>query len=124
MATALIADDATIMRVNIKKMIEELGHEVVAEAKNGYEAVDMYNTYLPDFVTMDITMPEVNGIADGIDAVKKIIEDNPKAKIIMVTSHGEQEKVIRAVQAGAKSYLLKPIRYDKLEEVIMKVLTL
>ena len=124
MATALIADDATIMRVNIKRMIEELGHEVVAEAKNGYEAVNMYNTYLPDFVTMDITMPEVNGITDGIDAVKKIIEDNPKAKIIMVTSHGEQEKVIRAVQAGAKSYLLNPIKYDKLEEVIMKVLTL
>jgi len=121
MATALIADDATIMRVNIKRMIEELGHEVVAEARNGYEAVDMYNTYLPDFVTMDITMPMKHNMRSGINAVEKIIEIDPKAKIIMVTSHGEQDKVIQAIKAGASNYILKPLKPQKIEEVLKKL---
>ena len=121
MAKVLVVDDATIMRINIKRMLEQLGHEVVAEAKTGYESLRMYKDFRPDFVTMDITMPEENGIADGIDAVKEIAKIDPKAKVIMVTSHGEQDKVIRAIQYGASNYILKPLKIDKLEEIIAKL---
>ena len=122
MATVLIVDDAAIMRINIKKMLEKLGHEVIGEAVDGHDAIQQYEKLDPDFVTMDITMPEVNGVGDGIEAVKQIRLHDYKAKIIMVTSHGEQNKVIKAIQNGASNYLLKPIKYDKLEEVINKLL--
>ncbi len=122
MATALIVDDAKVMRLNVRNMLEKLGHEVVGEAQNGYLGIAMYKEHLPDFVTMDITMPSDRGIADGIDAVKGIIDFHPAAKIIMVTSHGEQDKVIKAIQSGASNYLLKPIQIEKLEEVLNKIL--
>jgi two-component system chemotaxis response regulator CheY len=122
MATCLIVDDARVMRMSVRKMIEDLGHEVIAEAENGFNGIEMYKKHLPDFVTMDITMPNVNNIADGIDAVKEIKEFHPDAKVIMVTSHGEQDKVIRAIQSGASNYLLKPIQADKLADVVEKVL--
>ena len=122
MATVLVVDDAKVMRINVKNMLEKLGHEVIAEAANGYSAIEQYKEHLPDFVTMDITMPGERGVADGIDSVKGIIDFHPAAKIIMVTSHGEQDKVIKAIQAGASNYLLKPIQVDKLEEVVDKVL--
>jgi len=123
MATALVVDDAKIMRANVKKMLIKLGYDVI-EAGDGAEAIKMYEKHSPNFVTMDITMPEVSGIKDGIDAVTEIIKLDHKAKIIMVTSHGEQDKVIRAIKAGALSYILKPITFDKLEEVVMKVVVL
>ena len=123
MATALVVDDAKIMRANVKKMLEKLGYDVV-EAENGAEAIKKYEKHNPNFVTMDITMPEFGGIKDGIDAVEEIIKIDPKAKIIMVTSHGEQEKVIRAIKAGAMNYILKPVKFEKLEEVVMKVVVL
>ena len=122
MATVLVVDDAKVMRINVKNMLEKLGHEVIAEAANGYLAIEQYKEHLPDFVTMDITMPGERRIADGIDAVKGIIDFHPAAKIIMITSHGEQDKVIKAIQAGASNYLLKPIQVDKLEEVVNKLL--
>lgn len=121
MAKVLIADDATIMRINLKKMLEKMGHEVVAEAVNGKEAVDLYEKEKPDFVTMDITMPSVGEVEDGIEATKQIHEYDKNAKIIMVTSHGEQDKVIRAIQNGASNYILKPIKYEKLEEIVEKL---
>jgi len=122
MAKILIVDDAKMMRINISNMMKQLGHEVVAEADNGYIAVQMYKKYLPDLVTMDITMPAENGIKDGIDAVKSIREEFSQAKIIMITSHGEEDKVIKAIQCGASNYLLKPIQIEKLEEIIKKTL--
>ncbi|MEA3383091.1 MAG: response regulator [Campylobacterota bacterium] len=123
MATVLIVDDAKIMRLNVRKMVEELGHEVVAEAETGHKGIVAYKKELPDIVTMDITMPGEMGIVDGIDAVKGIIEFHPAAKIIMVTSHGEQDKVIKAIQAGASNYLLKPIQIEKLEEIVNKIIS-
>ena len=123
MATALVVDDAKIMRANVRKMLEKLGYDVV-EAENGQDAITKYEKHKPNFVTMDITMPEVGGIKDGIQAVVEIMKIDIKAKIIMVTSHGEQDKVIRAIQAGALNYILKPIKFDKLEEVVMKVVLL
>lgn len=123
MANILIVDDAKIMRAYIKKMLVELGHTVVAEAASGFEAIKHYELSKPDIVTMDITMPPQGGIEDGIDALSKILKIDPKAKIIMVTSHGEQAKVVKAIQAGALNYILKPIKVDKLEEVLKKVIS-
>ena len=121
MATVLIVDDATIMRIQMKKMLEKLGHEVIGEAKNGVESVTQYEKLNPDFVTMDITMPNVGGVEDGIEATRRITQFDYKAKVIMVTSHGEQDKVIRAIQNGASNYILKPVKIEKLEETINKL---
>jgi len=122
MAKALIVDDAKIMRISLKKIIEKLGHEVIGEASSGYEAIEQYQKLKPDFVTMDITMPAVEGIADGIEAVKRIMKLNKNAKIIMITSHGEHDKVIKAIQSGASHYILKPIDANKFKEVLNKIL--
>ena len=121
MAKVLVVDDSKIMRVNVKRMLEKMGHEVVGEAENGHQSISKYAETKPDFVTMDITMPEFEGIKDGIDAVEHIMKDDSKAKIIMVTSHGEQDKVIRAIKNGAKGYLLKPIKETELASKIEKL---
>lgn len=113
----LIVDDSAIMIKNITKMLEEQNHKVVGVAKNGKDGIEEYNKCLPDMVTMDITMPDM----DGITAVRKIIEEYKDAKIIMVTSHGQENMVIEAIQAGAVGYILKPLKADKLQEVIEKV---
>jgi two-component system chemotaxis response regulator CheY len=122
MAKILVVDDAKIMRISIKNMLENLEHEVIAEAGSGYEAIEMFKAYKPNIVTMDITMPADEGIADGIEAVKEIMAIDGNAKIVMITSHGEQDKVIRAIQSGASNYLLKPLQQEKLQEVIDKLL--
>ncbi len=121
MANVLIVDDAKIMRMNIRKMVEQLNHTVVGEASSGYEGIEQYKLLKPDFVTMDITMPMEQGIHDGIEAVEHIMKFDSSAKIIMVTSHGEQDKVIKAIQNGASNYMLKPLKADKLAEILTKM---
>jgi len=123
MAKVLVVDDAKIMRMNVKKMLASLGHEVIAEAASGYEAIEQYKKFHKniDLITMDITMPMDQGIEDGIEAVKHIVEFNPQVSIIMVTSHGEQSKVIQAIQNGASNYLLKPIKLDNLVDALDKL---
>jgi len=121
MAKVLVVDDSKIMRLNVKRMLEKLGHEVIAEAENGFESIEKYEISNPDFVTMDITMPEADGIKDGIEAAAKIIEKDKAAKILMVTSHGEQDKVLRAIKNGAKGYMLKPIKEEELKSKINKL---
>lgn len=121
MAKILVVDDAKIMRMSIKNMLNDLGHKVIGEANSGYSAIEEYKNLKPDVVTMDITMPQENGIEDGIEAVKQIIAYDKNAKIIMITSHGEQDKVIKAIQSGASNYLLKPLQMDKLKEVLDKM---
>lgn len=110
MLRVLIVDDSLIIRKKITKIIQKLGHEVAFDAKNGKEAIEAYKTKKPDLVTMDITMPDM----DGITAVTHIIEEDPDAKIIMVTSMGQEEMVIKSIQAGAIGYILKPITNEKL----------
>ncbi len=117
MLKVLIVDDSLIIRKKITSLLEKLGHEVVFSAKNGQEAIDAYNEMKPDLVTMDITMPDM----DGITAVKHIVKDNVDAKIIMVTSHGQEDMVIKSIQAGAVGYMLKPITEDKLASAIGEV---
>lgn len=117
MLKVLIVDDSLIIRKKVSKILENLGHEVVFDATNGQEAIDAYVKYKPDLVTMDITMPDM----DGITAVKHIMKDDKEAKIIMVTSHGQEDMVIKSIQAGAVGYILKPITDEKLAQVIGEV---
>ncbi|MFK5892399.1 MAG: response regulator [Pseudomonadota bacterium] len=113
----LIVDDSLIMRKNLTRNIEVLGHKIIAEAKDGQESIDCYKTLSPDLVTMDITMPGM----DGITAVKKIKQFDSNANIIMVTSHGQEAMVMDALKAGAKGYMLKPVTADKLREAIGRI---
>ena len=118
----MIVDDVSIMRFTIKGHLQRLGHNIVAEAANGDEAIKMYTTSKPEIVTMDITMPAVNGIRNGIEALEKIREVDKNAKVIMITSHGEEKLVMEAVTKGAKGYVIKPIAEEKLKLAIAKVI--
>jgi two-component system chemotaxis response regulator CheY len=117
MLQVLIADDSLIIRKKITKILEKLGHTVVFSATNGQEAIDGYQAHRPDLVTMDITMPDM----DGITAVKHIIAEDKSAKIIMVTSHGQEDMVIKSIQNGAVGYILKPISDEKMAQAIGEV---
>jgi two-component system chemotaxis response regulator CheY len=113
----LVVDDAVVMRMMIKNILSKEGYEVV-EAQSGIEAVEKYRAVKPDVVTMDMVMPDM----DGISAVRQIIADDPSAKIVMCTSMGQQQLVVEAVQAGAKSFITKPFQPPKILETIGKVL--
>lgn len=117
MLKVLVVDDSLIMRRNITKMVEALGHKVIGEAKDGNEAIVFYTRLKPDLVTMDITMPEM----DGITAVKELKKLDKDVKIIMVTSHGQEEMVLSAVRSGASGYLLKPVNLIKLRDSLRKI---
>lgn len=114
----LVVDDSTATIKKLEKILVDLGHEMVQCSHTGIEAVIDYQQCRPDLVTMDITMPDL----DGIEATKRIMALDPNALIIMVTSHGQEQKVMDAIEAGAKGYILKPIRKEKLEETIVKVI--
>jgi len=113
----MIVDDSGITVKKIEKMLFDLGHNVIAVCRNGEIALSEYDKHKPDIITMDITMPDM----DGIEATSKIMEKDSKAIIIIVTSHGQEQMVIDAIDAGAKGYVLKPIKPEKLQETITKV---
>ncbi len=121
MARIMVVDDISIMRFTIKDRLQKIGHEVVAEASNGYSAIEQYKIYKPDLVTMDITMPAEQGVKNGIEALVEIRKIDSNAKIIMVTSHGEEKLVIEAISKGAKGYILKPVNEEKLKSVFDKI---
>ncbi|WP_099158107.1 response regulator [Virgibacillus ndiopensis] len=114
----LIVDDAAFMRMMIKDILSKNGFDVVGEAQDGAQAVEKYQELKPDLVTMDITMPEM----DGITALKQIKEFNSEAKIIMCSAMGQQAMVIDAIQAGAKDFIVKPFQADRVIEAIQKAL--
>lgn len=118
MKKVLIVDDAAFMRMMIKDILQKNGFEVVGEATNGLEAIDLYNRTQPDVVTMDITMPEM----DGIEAVTKIKAADPNAKVIMCSAMGQQSMVMDAIKAGAKDFIVKPFQADRVLEAIKKVI--
>jgi len=113
----LIADDSKTIRKIMKLQLEEMGHKVIAEASNGSEAVEMYFKYSPDLITMDMQMPDVN----GLEAVKTIKKIDKKVKIIMITAHGQKDLVMGSIKQGVSDYLLKPITAEKLEDSIKKI---
>ncbi|RDI47447.1 response regulator [Falsibacillus pallidus] len=114
----LIVDDAAFMRMMVKDILTKNGFEVVAEAADGSQAVEKYKELKPDLVTMDITMPEM----DGITALKEIKKIDGNAKIIMCSAMGQQAMVIDAIQAGAKDFIVKPFQADRVIEAIQKTL--
>jgi two-component system chemotaxis response regulator CheY len=118
MANILVVDDSGVMRRNMKTIITSAGHKVIGEAGDGEAAFRAYEKHKPDVITMDITMPRM----DGITASKKILETYPDAKIIMVTSLDEEHMVKNAIECGAKNYILKPIHSEQLKKAIDGVL--
>ena len=114
----LIVDDAAFMRMMIKDILEKNGFEVVGEASNGIKAVEIYNKEMPDIITMDITMPDM----DGIQAVKAIKKINPSAKIVMCSAMGQQTMVMDAIKAGADDFVVKPFQAERVLESVKKVL--
>jgi|SRR5690625_84533 len=116
--SVLIVDDAAFMRMMIKDILEKNGYQVVGEAENGSIAVEKYKELTPDLVTMDITMPE----KDGIAALKEIKSLNPDAIVIMCSAMGQQAMVIDAIQAGAKDFIVKPFQAERVIEAVSKAL--
>ncbi|MDN5345251.1 MAG: two-component system, chemotaxis family, chemotaxis protein CheY [Clostridia bacterium] len=114
----LIVDDAAFMRMMIKDILVKNGFEIAGEAENGQKAVAMYQELRPDVVTMDITMPEMDGIA----AVKAIKQVDPGARIIMCSAMGQQLMVMEAIQAGARDFIVKPFQQDRVLQALEKVL--
>lgn len=112
----LIVDDSPIITRKLGMMLEQLGYRVVQTAATGQEAIAAYKACRPDVVTMDITMPDM----DGIEATRTIMSEFPDAKIVMVTSHGQEKMVLDALKAGAKGYVIKPFQDHKVYEAIEK----
>ncbi|ASJ02571.1 two-component system response regulator [Thermococcus profundus] len=119
MARVLIADDALFARILLRKIFTDAGHEVVGEASTGKEVVEKYAELRPDIVTLDIIMPDM----DGIEALKKIIEMDPNAKVIMITSVDSEKKVIECINAGASGYIIKPFEPSQVLSEVNRVLS-
>lgn len=112
----LITDDTAFMRMSLRNILEKNGYEIAAEAEDGNQAVEKYEEVNPDLVTMDITMPNM----DGITAIKKILEKDPEAKIIVVSAMGQKALVIEALNSGAKDFIVKPFQPDRILEAVQK----
>lgn len=103
MKTGLIVDDAAVMRIRLRDILENR-YKVVAEASNGKEALDMYESYKPDFVTLDITMPQLN----GLEALELLVKTYPDAKVVIVSAVGQKQMVFQAIANGARDFIIKP----------------
>lgn len=114
MHKALIVDDSKTSRSLLRNILEENGYEVVGEAGNGQEGFDMYCELKPDFATLDITMP----IMDGIETLSKIKDFDPEAKIIMVTAAGQKSKMLEAIKLGAAEFVTKPFETKQIISII------
>lgn len=117
MSKVLIVDDASFMRMMLKEIItKKLGFNVVGEAGNGKEALEKYKELKPDLVTMDITMPDV----DGLEGLKLIKQYDPSAKVVMCSAMGQQAMVIDAVKNGALDFIVKPFQADRVAEALLR----
>lgn len=117
--TFVVVDDAVFMRTLIKKMIEENEtYKVVGEGANGFDAIELAKANQPDIMTLDITMPDM----DGITAVKEIIKVSPDTRVIMVSAMGQQSMVIDAIKLGAKDFVVKPFEKSRVMQAIKNVL--
>ncbi len=117
MPKVLIVDDAAFMRVSIRNILIKNGFEVAGEAENGTVAVQKYMEVRPDVVTMDITMPEMN----GLDALRAIRKEDPNAKVVMVSALGQEAMVRDAVMSGAKGFVVKPYKEEVIVETLRKL---
>ena len=116
--TVLVCDDAIFMRTMVSDILERAGFEVLGQAESGLQAVEKYKQLKPDFVTMDIVMPEMG----GIDAVREIRKHDPNAKILMCSAMGQQALVVEAMQAGARGFVVKPFQPARVLEAVQQLL--
>ncbi len=117
--SVLIVDDAAFMRMMLKNLIEKNGYQVVGEAGNGAEAIEKYQELRPELITMDVTMPEL----DGIRAIQEIKKINSRVKIIVISAMGREEVVREALLAGASSFIIKPFDEKKVVTTIERILS-
>lgn len=112
----LIVDDARFMRAVLRDILQSLGFQVL-EAESGAQALEVYKAQRPDLVTMDIVLPDT----DGISALKRIIEADPNAKVVMVSALGQRQLIAEALKAGAKDFIIKPFRRDQVAEIAVRL---
>ena len=117
MSKILIVDDSRTSRKILRTLLEEAGHEIVAEAENGQDGVEKYKEFKPEVTTLDITMP----VMDGLEALKLIKEFDSSAKVIMVTAAGQQNKMVEAIKVGASEFVTKPFEKDNILKLIAKM---
>lgn len=120
MKKILVVDDMVFMRMSIKNMLEKKGQFEFYEASNGKEAVQRYKEFKPDLVTMDITMPDMT----GIEALKLIIEHDPKAVVMMISAMGQESMVRESILAGAKTFIIKPFKEEQILKTVQKLLSI
>ena len=120
MKKILIVDDTAFMRVLLKQIVQNNGYEVCGEAANGLEAIEKYKELKPDLVTMDITMPEM----DGLQALEEIKKIDPAANIIMCTAIDETDRMIRAIELGALEYFIKPFDEERISTMMKMIFDL
>jgi two-component system chemotaxis response regulator CheY len=118
MARILVVDDAVFMRKMVKDALSAAGHEVVGEAGNGVDAVAQFQQLKPDLMTLDITMPE----KDGLEALAEIVGSDPAARVVMCSALGQESKVVQALKLGAKDFVVKPFQADRVVEAVGKAL--
>src|SRR3954469_6479643 len=118
MARVLVVDDAVFMRKVVSDALAKGGHEVVGEASNGQEAGERFHELSPDVTTLDITMPE----KDGLAALKEIVALDPGARVVMCSALGQESKVLESIKAGAKDFVVKPFQPDRVIEAVGKAL--
>ena len=117
--TFLIVDDAIFMRTVLKKILTDAEFTVLGEAGNGLQAIEMAKQLQPDIVTLDITMPEL----DGIEAIEKILEVSPNTKIIMCSAIGQHHKVVESIEKGAKDFIVKPFEKTRVLQAVYNVMS-
>jgi len=118
MANILIVDDSRTSRRMLRNVLEGLGHTIVDEAVNGEDGFIKFKEIKPDLVTLDITMPKL----DGIEALQLIKKHDPEANVVMITAAGQREKMIQAVKYGAAEFIVKPYEKEEVEKVLKKIL--
>ena len=114
----MIVDDSSFMRMMIRSILNKAGYEIIAEADNGITAIEQYRQYRPDLIMLDITMPKLS----GIEALREIRAEFPRAKAIMVSAMGQKPMVVEAIQAGASDFVIKPFLEEKVLATIEAVL--
>ncbi len=119
MAKIMVVDDAAFLRAMLKEILIQGGHEIIAEASNGEEAIDKYKTYRPELVTMDITMP----IMEGTQALQEIRRLDPQARVIMCSALGQRQMILDAIHAGAKDFIVKPFQSSRVLEAVNRTLS-
>ena len=118
MAKIMLVDDAAFMRMMLKNTLTKSGYTDFVEAQDGAEAVKKYEEEKPDLVIMDITMPNM----DGLQALKKIREGDPQAKVVMCTAMGQESMVVDAIKSGAKDFIVKPFNADRITQTVGSIL--